>query len=154
MTEPTWRSWGFFAYDDGPPFCGGGTGFFCWYDSKEEMLETLHKHPFLFHSDRESSEEDEAEINLANSVRSVLEKMGKGSISDSDALEQLNKLLARIDQIEWWGSFEDLVTGDSEYAKHVRDSFGKLPKSVDTSVPVAESKELNEFISVLQEWGH
>jgi hypothetical protein len=36
-------TWGMFSYGDAPPAIGGGMGVFCWFDSRDELLDFIVK---------------------------------------------------------------------------------------------------------------
>ena len=68
------------------------------------------------------------------------------------ARPQLNELLHTFTQIEWWGQFEELVSGEGEFAGAVRKWYreSKQAESAESSPLTDEGKE---FAQALQGYG-
>jgi hypothetical protein len=84
----------------------------------------------------------------AGKILSVLEKDGA---SDS-VREQLNEMLKGYAQIEWWGRFGELLSGNSGFAKQIRKWFWSAGGVVDCSDPISHD-EGHRFSELLQEYG-
>lgn len=138
--EPTSYSWGFFAYDDAPVATGGGAGNFSWFDSKDELVEFLKKFPLLAHSSGSADNE------LFEKARSCVEKV-KPENFEQHNVDELNKIIVGVEQIQWFGQFNDLLSSETEFAAGLRKFFAgstnKLPKS-----------QIPEFSEFLRNWGH
>ncbi|MDR3613211.1 MAG: hypothetical protein P4L53_06575 [Candidatus Obscuribacterales bacterium] len=138
--EPASYSWGFFAYDDSPDTIGGGSGNFSWFDSKEELVNFLAKFPLLAHSlDTLDTERFTKAKNFVESVTS--------DDFDQKAVDELNKINAGVEQIQWFGQLDDLLSGETEFAKGMRAFFSK------SSEKLAKS-QIPEFAEFLRKWGH
>ena len=138
--EPASSSWGFFAYDDAPGAVGGGAGNFSWFDSKNELFSFLTKYPLLAHSNAAPDTERfvKAKDYLAQLTVETL---------DQKAVNELNQLNAGIEQIQWFGQLNDLLSGDDEFAKGMRTFFSGSPELLlKTNIP--------EFAEFLRGWGH
>ncbi|CAN5314560.1 hypothetical protein BH10CYA1_BH10CYA1_54520 [soil metagenome] len=138
--QPVSYSWGFFAYDDAPGVIGGGSGNFSWFDSKQDLVSFLTKFPLLTHSSGSSDSE-----------RFVLAKNFVGSVTpedfDQNAVDELNKINLGVEQIQWFGQFDDLLSGETEFAETIRKFFSNSSeKLAKTRIP--------EFAEFLRKWGH
>jgi hypothetical protein len=138
--EPASYSWGFFAYDDAPGAIGGGAGNFSWFDSKQELVSFLAKFPLLVHSS-----------DTLDTERFVEAKKFLASVTpdnfDQKSVDELNKINAGVEQIQWFGQLDDLLSGETEFAKGMRAFFSK------SSEHLAKS-QIPEFAEFLRKWGH
>jgi len=138
--EPTSYSWGFFAYDDAPGGIGGGSGNFSWFDSKQELVSFLGKYPLLAHSSHTLDTEQFSEAK--NFLRSFTPET-----FDQKAVDQLNKMISGVEQIQWFGQLNDLLSGEAEFEKGMRKFFsGSSEKLAKSRIP--------EFAEFLRNWGH
>lgn len=137
--EPSSHSWGFYAYDDAPGAIGGGAGNFSWFDSKEELVRFLQKFPLLAHS-------------LGTTDAELFEKakrcLSTVTVEDFDQkkVDELNKITTGVEQIQWFGQFTDLLSGETEYAQGLRKFFSSSTEHLSkTQIP--------EFAEFLRNWG-
>jgi hypothetical protein len=138
--QPTSSSWGFFAYDDAPGGIGGGSGNFSWFDSKEELFSFLTKFPLLAHS-TETADTERFEKATDFLSQSTAESF------DQKAVNELNQINSGVEQIQWFGQLNDLLSGDDEFAKGMRSFFsGSSNQLSKTKIP--------EFAEFLRGWGH
>jgi hypothetical protein len=138
--EPASYTWGFFAYDDAPGDKGGGAGNFSWFDSKEELVNFLAKFPMLAHSS--GSIDSDRFVEAKNLMASFTE-----DTFDQKAVDELNKINAGVEQIQWFGQLDDLLSGETEFAKGMRMFFAKTTDKLGKS-------EIPEFAEFLRKWGH
>ena len=75
---PESGAWGFFAYDDGPVFAGGGSGGFLWFRSREEMHEFIAQYLPFWYPNTAAPDPDILEADLGSVLR--------GSIRDKRML--------------------------------------------------------------------
>ena len=138
--EPKSSSWGFFAYDDAPGAAGGGAGNFSWFDSKEELFDFLRKFPLLAHS-AESSDAERFEKASELLSRATVETL------DQSVVNELNLINSGVEQIQWFGQLNDLLSGEGEFAEGMRTFFaGSSNQLSKTKIP--------EFAEFLRGWGH
>ncbi len=145
--------WGLFSYGDAPGgMAGSGVGIFQWFETKTAMLEYVGHH--LTFSSAGPSDVDPGRV--ADEARTLVETVGPESnpeVLEATRLE-LNKILRDFSQVEWWGSFEDLLQGNHPYAKEVRvwfrDRSDKEEKAADR--PIGES-EVADFQAAIEEYG-
>ena len=148
--EPVESSWGFFAYDDAPGGVGGGSGMFCWFESRDKMCDFIERYPLLFQSSYEAEDDDKARIeDIELCVKAAVKEFRSSPDKTAEALEAINGKLRRIEQIKWWGSFSDLLSGDHWFAKELRSNL--FENDGNTAVP-KERRE--EFIEFLQGYGY
>lgn len=72
-------------------------------------------------------------------------------ITEADR-ERLNSLTRGLVQIPWWGTFQELMTGDSSYARSVRVWARSGDEDSDPTRPF-DPEELEEFRAAIQEYG-
>ncbi|MBS1956042.1 MAG: hypothetical protein JST89_17795 [Cyanobacteria bacterium SZAS-4] len=138
--EPKSSSWGFFAYDDSPGAVGGGAGNFSWFDSKEELLDFLRKFPLLATS-AESGDTERFEKASDLLARATVETL------DQSTVNELNAINSGVEQIQWFGQLNDLLSGEGEFAEGLRKFFsGSSHQIFKTRIP--------EFAEFLRNWGH
>ena len=148
--EPTENSWGFFAYDDAPGGIGGGSGMFCWFESRDKMCDFIERYPLLFQSSYEPEDDDKARIDdIERSVRAAIEEFRRNADKCEKVLEDINRKLRRIEQIKWWGSFSELLSGDHWFAKELRSH---VMEGDGSSALPEEQRE--EFVEFLQGYGY
>ncbi len=148
--EPMDSSWGFFAYDDAPGGIGGGSGMFCWFESREKMCDFIERYPLLLQSSYEPEDDDKARIEeIELSVKASIKEFRSSADKSEQVLEDLNCKLRRIEQIKWWGSFSDLLSGDHWFAKELRS---RVMEGDGSSALPSELRE--EFIELLQGYGY
>jgi hypothetical protein len=138
--EPVSYSWGFFAYDDSPGAVGGGAGNFSWFDSKQELVSFLTKYPLLAHST------DDSDAERFEKAKSFLTSIKLDNF-DQKTVDELNKINAGVEQIQWFGQLEDLLSGETEFAQGLRTFFSGSSKKLAKS-------EIPEFAEFLRNWGH
>ena len=114
VPEP--KSWGFFSYGDAPAAIGGGIGGFAWFPNRTAMHEHIARSmPF---APPAPVSIDPATV--ADEVETIIQKHEQGEFSSDQTLAELNCVLRRFSQIEWWGQFSELLNGNSEFAKKLR----------------------------------
>lgn len=138
--EPTSQSWGFFAYDDSPDVVGGGPGNFSWFDSKQELVNFLLKFPMLLHSATTSNSEQ------FDQAKNIMLSVTAESF-DQSVVDRLNKTNAGVEQIQWFGQLNDLLSGETEFAMGLR-------KFYSTSTDKLAKSRIPEFAEFLRNWGH
>ncbi len=140
LKQPMSYSWGFFAYDDAPGGIGGGSGNFSWFDSKQELVSFLTKFPLLAHS----SATPDMEL-FARAKEHLLRVTAE--TFDQRAVDELNVINSGVEQIQWFGQLEELLSGDGEFAEGLRAFFAGSSKQLSkTKIP--------EFVVFLRGWGH
>lgn len=66
---------------------------------------------------------------------------------NQEVIDDLNKINAGVEQIQWFGKCEDLLSGDTEFASGLRKFYsGKTDKIAKSRIP--------EFAEFLRNWGH
>ncbi|HEY9679160.1 MAG TPA: hypothetical protein V6C76_14220 [Drouetiella sp.] len=138
--EPVSYSWGFFAYDDSPGAAGGGAGNFSWFETKEDMVGFLRRFPLLAHSSVATD---------LDRFTAAKEFMANSDVDDFDqkSVEKFNKLVVGIEQIQWLGQLNDLLSGETEFAEGMRKFFAGSTKILSKS-------QIPEFVVFLKNWGH
>ncbi len=131
-------SWGIFSYlDIAPGLCGAGMGGFTWFDSAEELFD------FLVHvvpaSTRMQHDKKQA---AASAIQTAIETQRPIDAFALDAIREFaNGQLANHLQINWIGSYQDLLHGDDRYALFVRARFHEA-RDEDGEEDAAEAEYL------------
>lgn len=133
-------SWGFFAYDDTATSAGGGAGNFSWFDKKEGLVQFVQKFPLLAHS-----------LGTPDAVLFEKSKVFLSSVTaeslNQSVIDELNQLLRGVEQIQWFGQFSDLLSGETEFAQGLR-------KFYSSSTEPLSKTHIPEFAEFLRNWGH
>lgn len=137
--EPYSYSWGFFAYDDTPGASGGGAGNFSWFDKKEELVRFLQKFPLLAHSLGTTDAE------LFEKAQRYLSTLNADSFNQNN-IDEFNQIISGVEQIQWFGQFADLLSGESEFAQGLRKFFS-------SSTQPLQKIQIPEFAEFLRNWG-
>ena len=151
VTVPEDNSWwGFYAYGDAPPAIGGGFGSFVWFPERADMLEFIAQ--VLPYSPPGRSDLDWGDV--ARGTESIIEQMSANLIDDETAVSQLNSALVSFSQFEWLGTFGDLLAGDHNYAKSVREEFWSMndEREAESSREI-DAQATDEFKEFLSSWG-
>jgi hypothetical protein len=142
--------WGFYAYGDAPGAIGGGFGSFIWFDQRSDMLEFIAQ--VLPYSPPGRSDLDWG--NVAQETAAIVEQMSTQEIDDQAAVSQLNSALASFSQFEWIGTFADLLAGQHQYAKSVREEYWSMQEdSEENSSKPINDEVIGDFKDFLSEWG-
>jgi len=145
---PTEYPWGYFHYLDGPPAAGGGAGCFSWFPTRDEMFLFIAQNQVWIAPGPAGVDPVERVIE----VEKIIDKVLADEIDMEAARTEINDALKACSQIEWWGHFEDLVSGESDFAREIRKwyrDFGRA-EVVDSS-PVTDEEE--QFSYALQAYG-
>lgn len=137
--EPYSYSWGFFAYDDTHGASGAGAGNFSWFDKKEELLRFLQKFPLLAHS------LGTTDVELFEKAQRFLSTITADSL-DQKTIEEFNQIIRGVEQIQWFGQFSDLLSGETEFAQGLR-------KFYSSSTQPLTKIQIPEFAEFLRNWG-
>lgn len=143
---------GFFSYLDLPPATGGsGVGGFLWFPDCEHMFAYIRDH---LGCDATRASGTEA-IN-GERARAVQQVLAAARSDDGATLAAVNRVLAGLHQITWWGRFRDLVGGEGEYERQLRTDFRVCDADEEESPrsgrPI-DAIELDAFRLFLHEYG-
>jgi hypothetical protein len=142
--EPADTDWGFCAYGDAPAAIGGGMSAFCWFASREEMLDFIATHALYMNLPRSDLDLDAIE----EALDVLVGRMRDGHLDDAAALPALNELLRHASQFTWLGTFRSLCDGETEAARQILNEFRRRDSS---SVEVGEN-ELGDFRQFLRDY--
>lgn len=150
--------WGFFSYSDASPAIGGGVGAFCWFSTREAMLDFAESViPF---NPGGPAGDDEGLLSVAVRVSELVEDARSGKVSLEEMRLRLNGVLVRYSQFEWFGTFEELLSGEHPWAQQIRQNFiGADRSDVNDSAdgPVVRrivDGEMKDFLAYLQDYGY
>lgn len=140
---PERSDWGCLLTSDRHPAMGGGLGAYFWLSSRDEVLHFIRdvELPLLCLHDTHW------EPALADAQRAV-ERALADDLSMDDARREINRLFESYEQIEWWGSMKELLTGEGEFAQGERIAFHD-----DESPAGLTSDEEDDFYEFLSDRG-
>jgi hypothetical protein len=141
------------SYYDGPAPMGGGMGGFTWFRSHDEaarcFVEVALKQQWL------PLAELEGDTALLAKIESLLSAPFQGDADRKPKLDALNAELSGLVQVRFWGSLDELLAGDSAFAKEIRAWFrGPYDDEGDVAddSPIG-AEERQEFIDELRNYG-
>jgi hypothetical protein len=137
--------WGYYSYSDLPgPFCGSGTGGFCWFHSQDEAVAFFLDVDLAGHWLSPARGDRAAE--QLQQVREIVAsreawKPFEGSIS------QVNEALRGLVQLQWWGTFDELRSEDGEFARSVREFYWSMQdQEGHRGIPESDADEFSESL--------
>ena len=147
--NPVDFNWGLFAWGDAPAACGGGVGAFQWFRELSAVLSFVTDlSPAGF-----ATFDDEGEwLELRDRLRQIANAFETESAATISAFnENLKSLL----QIEWIGSFEDLLSGHGSFPRKIRAHFRDDwdDETSPESMGVITNSERESFLEFLSEYG-
>jgi hypothetical protein len=123
-----------FGYLSGGSFVLDTTRVFSWFETVDELLHSLlESEPRIYDLEHEQVEEHKSR------VAGILAAIRSGGFT-SELRTQLNAETKDYLVIEWWGTFDELMGGDSEFAQEVRMRFRD-----DEGVGPVTAEEIEEF---------
>jgi hypothetical protein len=136
--DPRANEFGFFHYGDRAASQGGGTAVFMWFPTENERQEFLASRLLAMHSSCESEGEYE-------SMRALLAQALSEPLSDQVPISY-NAAMKGVAQVEWVGTFGDLLESGSIFAQKMRGDFrGEQGLTNERSMPITE-EEIEDFI--------
>ena len=87
--------------------------------------------------------------NVYYSVSEIANRVFRNEIGREEAIKEFNLVSQHFFQIEWWGSREELLSGDSEFACEARSWWRKLSGNKDNSS--IRDSEMDAFLKYLEE---
>jgi hypothetical protein len=147
---PKVGSWGYFSSEPPP----SGIGAFCWFESREELVDFLVEFgPFLFPS--ESVGRSDEWPARAREFQAELQRFRLEEITSDALVDAAHKSIDTDGQLDWVGPLEELVSGRTLFAEEVRralvdseDDGGWEPRS-----PVPK-RQTRRFLEDLVGYGH
>lgn len=147
--NPQQFTWGVFAWADGPPACGGGIGAFLWFKDLAELLAFLTD---LAPAGFKTFDEEAEWLELRERLQSIVSCLEE---NQARAITDLNTELTSLLQIDWVGSLEQLLRGDSLFAIKVRAGFRSdcKDKPEPVNMNAISQEEFQGFLEYLSEYG-
>lgn len=125
-----------FGYFSGGSFVLDSVRVFMWFSTKEDLVDHIVRTDAAFFD----LDDDES----ATYTRDANQLFSNDDGLSDENLALINKLSNSFRCIEWWGCFEELTHGDSEFAQGLRSSI----REDESTVPIEEN-EMDEFIEYL-----
>lgn len=142
-----------FGIYSGGSFVLDGVRVFSWFRSLDELAEfLLETEPAIY------GIEDEDLASYRKAVSPVLERFSTDGFTD-ELLAELNEAVKSDFTLEWWGRFDELVAGQSNFARNIVTGFlsqaeeWSEEQEDDPPVRALREDELDEFVEYLQTCG-
>jgi hypothetical protein len=133
-----------YGYNSGGSFVLDSVNMFFWFDSVEHLVRHLTEiEPRVFDLEPGVGLEE-----YQAAVKPALDRVKKEAFS-ADLLEQLNEAIKEHSVVNWWGTFDQLLKGESEFTRNIIDRF--LPEEREGGSVQAE--EMDDFIEYLKTCG-
>jgi hypothetical protein len=141
--------WGYYSYNDLPvPFCGSGTGGFSWFSSQDEAIEFFLDVDLAEHWLSPARSDQAAE--RLQQVREIVASRETWTPFEATVAE-INGVLEGLVQLGWWNTFDDLQSGDCEFARSVREFHWSMQdQDGDRAIPDTDA---DGFAESLWEYG-
>lgn len=141
--DPRNASCGYFA---GGSFVLDSVRVFQWFNSIEDMaVQLLECEPILY----EISAEDF--VLYRDRASFLLNGITVNDLSQ-ERRDELNNISERFLSIDWWGTFSDLFSGDSEFARDLRIEFREDSEAADERA--ITEPEMDDFVSFIHQYGY
>lgn len=135
------------GYFSGTDFVLDSARVFMWFASVDEMLAWVVEGEPKIYSPEEPSETEKFE-NAAKEAAAVRD-------SFDEMRDALNRNLRRIMAVEWLGSYDELLAGNSEFAATVREAFweSEAEEDEETNSRSIPSNKKAAFVEYLSQYG-
>ncbi len=120
---------------------------FCWFQSAEELLESIVTLFPATHSEP-GTEEHEATVAQLRAAR------GSAIAFSPELLRTFNRILSDGSVIEWWGTFDQLCASADQWASDLREQHRLEEETEDPSPePPIGAAERDGFAGFLEGYG-
>jgi len=140
--DPRRAPWGYYCSDD-QVF---GVGLFLWFKTKEELLRFLGEY-------EGSNSEQHDQTDLRAGLRKVTKQIGAGRLGLEKGRQHLNELLKGYIQIEWLGTFDEMLAGKHLFCQQLRADFLEVEDSA-LPAPRIPERSVKGFVDFLRNYGH
>ena len=121
---------------------------FIWFPNRNEMLDFIAT--TLPYSQSGRSDQDWGPV--ASRTAAIVEEMKLSTTEDLVGVERLNEVLKTFSQIQWTGTFSELLTAEHSYANEVRAAFRHDGEEKTSGIPIQPGEE-EAFREFLETWG-
>lgn len=129
-----------YGYFSGGSFVLDMTRIFMWFDSIEDLIFYITIcEPITRNLDNDQMSAFKEEVSYILNENYEL---------TSENLKKVNEASKYFLCIDWWGCFDDLLTEDSKFPKHLRSCF----REDESDLPI-ESDEVDDFIDFIRHFG-
>ena len=140
--DPRENKFGFFQYGDRAASQGGGVGAFMWFPTEDERQEFLTSCLSIIHSGCNGESEFESQQVLLNDALS-------DSMEDQVPVSY-NVAMKGISQVEWIGTFDNLLLSGSSFAQKMRSRFRDECRVETGTASTISAEEIERFMEFLQ----
>jgi hypothetical protein len=145
LQAPGERPFALACANDGPPAAGGGMRSLYWFDTVQDLLQFIANYLVALNPGPQNSDHQA----VFDTVSQISNRVFKNDLGKDDAIKEFNLAACRFFQIGWWGSREELLSGDSEFPCETRSGWRNLTGNKDNS-PIQDS-EMEAFLKYLEE---
>lgn len=154
QADPRTNPFGYLVWHNGFA-CGPVTiGVFMWYPTQQAMLAGISELE-VYSSLEEGDELEPDDLLIQQHFRELTTQFQEGKLDALTLSKKLSEVTRSLD-FEWIGSFEELCSGNSEFAREVRERYYEDMSDdddvLDTLPPIQED-DLEDFIDMIRFWG-
>ena len=146
--DPRQHPYGYFSRDV------LGVGSFRWFPTAEDSVRGYATEliQYLF------ADADENGEVVREQLRTVFARALREGKTLTDLQGQLNELTGDESALDWYGTFQQLLTSEDEFASEVRESFLYNQDDEEDSEPTAPfaipEGEIDKFVEYIHEYGY
>lgn len=129
-----------YGYFSGGSFVLDSARVFMWFADVQELIKHIADCDPAVHD----LDEDES-LAFSNHVQRIFKV---DNALSSENLELLNAAASSFLCVDWWGTFDELTRGDSEFARELRAEFRE-----DESDSPIDDAEIDDFIELTRLYG-
>lgn len=138
---------GLFAYGDASPGLDCGMGAFLWFTSEKALVRFLRDHITFFSPGPSGRDRPKT----AKRVEATVDRFRAAGKPAKAMKRHLNPMLKGHVQIEWIGTLDDLLDGNTPYTRTLRRTF-RGEKTREAAKPITP-REQKDFIAFLSTYG-
>ena len=140
---------GFFSYSDAAGAIGGGRGHFLWLETYSTLYQFLANYFVVLSPGRLDLDHEK----VYKDVAEIIKELAAGEIPPKKAIQEINKAGKHFSQIEWIGELDDLIQGDGEFPKKVREYFFESREDAGSVKEKIGKEHQKAFLEFLSEYG-
>ena len=122
---------------------------FFWFRDSSELLDSIAECEPAVYLDPAEPEYHEVSARLAK----IRDSARPADTLSVDLMSQLQDVLRGHACIRWWGSLEDLISGDGEFEREVREDFHEGSDEREPDGRVIEPEMVDDFVEFLRTYG-
>ena len=133
----------------GDDFVLSAVAMFFWFRDSTELLDSIVECEPALYIDPAEPEYEEVSARLA----AIRDSVRPGDLLSTDLMSRLESALKGYASIRWWGSLEDLLSGEGEFEQEVRESLREGFEDDDPGHGVIGPEMVDDFVEFIRTYG-